>query len=1303
MLKWLKKTGIAVVLAVLVAGAAAGGANPDKYIAVTIDHTKIDEDLTDFPLLIKLSENSGATGLPLTSFLNEMMPNLDPDDDFTLNGSTLPDDTLWYTNGYPDHTRLQADKLRIKANATDTWNAVSSNSTFELTGDFDIQVDFELANTVGSQNWHVFLGAWNRKGHYSRIERFYHTSAGGHGYRLFGYDGSFGYTDGRVNRTDATGKLRLVRNGVTFSGYSWYNGQWNKIADSNRLGSHEDMYIQIGVVIGNNKPLTEVDFDNFKVNTGAVKPLKYKRHFSVTASEQPCYTEIEKWDPLNKQAWLWAKIPFVSATEDTLVKVYWDANMADQYVREGQWANDDFTADDGAKPDEEKWATDAVITADKLTLKASNQDTYQAIDSRFHLFGDFDIQVDYELAPGTAPAATSWETCLRVFLPDANNIQYRISRNGFSTSNKYRAATSSGEYKTAAQVDTTDRSGKLRLARSGAQIRAYFWNGSTWHLLHTWNTCPKTPAKVNWYAYTYSSMPTIEVHYDNFTVNAGVVSGHTGETGSAAAQNVWDDNYVGVWHFAPGRFGEGASPGKINSPSWTHWASHTSSGNAKYCSDNSGGSYWYSTKANNWWKVDLGGARVVNRLLLKGVDGIPGRTVKSFKLFGSNDNTVFTLIYSGLTAHNSSAQTFKFKNTAAYRYWRFNSYSAHSGGSIQMTKIHLHHDPAIAFGAIKNSNSRIGHGTPNGGMATANVGQDLAGESISFDGLNDSVDFGTHASLQVPNSHTLELLLKPDNTTGNSYLLHNYGSDSFNQNRLNNTSMAHWAQNTHNGSPKNCSNNTDSSFWQTKQINNWWKVKLATPYAVDKIVLKGYSSFEYMMVKQFKLFGSNDNIHWEALYSGNAAKNSNNQTFLFNNTNLYRYYRLNTYSIHSGSYLLISKIHLYTRQGNRHYLIKLTDAAPGLKTAGVELDDGTYTLQTTSDNLANDQWHYLTSVWDAGQTQTSTLSINGIAHDAQINSNLGSISGNQKVLLGGNPNQYFAGAISEARISKTARSAAWIKATHHALRDELALYNIPMQLDTDGDQIADVNELDVYNTNPNLADSDNDGIDDGAELSYWAEKWNADADGDKTINLLDIDADNDFISDGLEINTYGTDPANADTDTDNLEDDEERTYWGADWNADPDEDTLVNLIDPDSDNDGLLDGDEIKTHHTNPASTDTDGDGLNDYAEINTYHTNPNKQDTDGDGLSDYDEIHQYNTDPTKVDGDNDGLADGWELDTFGHLNQTGSDDFDGDGVSNYIEYKAGTDVLNPDDRPTAGTFYKYDSRGRLKKIFKIQ
>ncbi|QJE97464.1 discoidin domain-containing protein [Luteolibacter luteus] len=59
------------------------------------------------------------------------------------------------------------------------------------------------------------------------------------------------------------------------------------------------------------------------------------------------------------------------------------------------------------------------------------------------------------------------------------------------------------------------------------------------------------------------------------------------------------------------------------------------------------------------------------------------------------------------------------------------------------------------------------------------------------------------------------------------------------------------------------------------------------------------------------------------------------------------------------------------------------------------------------------------------------------------------------------------------------------------------------------------------------------------------------------------------------------------------------------------------LDDNDFDNDGLSDGLEVNTYNTNPRVTDTDGDGLSDGAEVNTHHSSPTSLDSDGDFFPD--------------------------------------------------------------------------------------
>ena len=89
--------------------------------------------------------------------------------------------------------------------------------------------------------------------------------------------------------------------------------------------------------------------------------------------------------------------------------------------------------------------------------------------------------------------------------------------------------------------------------------------------------------------------------------------------------------------------------------------------------------------------------------------------------------------------------------------------------------------------------------------------------------------------------------------------------------------------------------------------------------------------------------------------------------------------------------------------------------------------------------------------------------------------------------------------------------------------------------DTDGDGLSDYDELNIFGYNPLLQDTDADGISDADE----------DYDEDGLTNIEEIrngcsptlsDSDNDMLSDFDEINVYGTNPCNKDTDGDGVDD-----------------------------------------------------------------------------------------------------------------------------------------------------------------------
>lgn len=144
--------------------------------------------------------------------------------------------------------------------------------------------------------------------------------------------------------------------------------------------------------------------------------------------------------------------------------------------------------------------------------------------------------------------------------------------------------------------------------------------------------------------------------------------------------------------------------------------------------------------------------------------------------------------------------------------------------------------------------------------------------------------------------------------------------------------------------------------------------------------------------------------------------------------------------------------------------------------------------------------------------------------------------------------------------------------------------------------------------------------------------WQYTDQGIDTI-VRSIDPDTDELPNDVE-KRAGTDPNKPDTDGDGLADGEEVTSTG----TDP---TKPDPQDSDRDEDGLTDRREIDAG-TDPLKPDTDGEGLDDRFELQEFGSDSTKQDTDADALTD-DSEHRLGTNPNNPDINNNGTPDGFE------------------------------------------------------------
>ena len=286
-------------------------------------------------------------------------------------------------------------------------------------------------------------------------------------------------------------------------------------------------------------------------------------------------------------------------------------------------------------------------------------------------------------------------------------------------------------------------------------------------------------------------------------------------------------------------------------------------------------------------------------------------------------------------------------------------------------------------------------------------------------------------------------------------------------------------------------------------------------------------------------------------------------------------------------------------------------------------------------------------------------------------------------------------------------------------------------------------------SNPRSRDTDADGMPDAWEgmhgLNIFVNDSTADADGDGLTNLSEFtnsthallaDSDEDGVLDGAEVNTHSSDPLHEDSDGDGYTDGEEAeagssltdpvSYPGSNLVAYSNAGHIVNVsggwdnraggsgfstIGSSVSGGTLWNGNSWSRSgfifafagtNPSPGDADADGDSIPDYWE-KIYGLNPllvdSSADADGDGLSNLAE-YQTSTDPFLNDTDGDGLSDAAEKNI--HLTDPTQADPDGDGYSDSEELADGTDPNDPSRYPGwnwgTKTYYSfirgYDSAG---------
>ena len=562
---------------------ALSGWDNDKKLKLTIDSSNVDEDLTNFPVLVTLSSGTGQSNFDTTRVFDELDGGIDNttklmlhmDDtalsdsspsshSITKNGDAVRSATQSKFGGYSVYFAGTGDYLSLVD--SDDWD-------FGL-GDFTIDWWMRRVTTFGSgkdifncnfptnPNWLVYF--------YSGTLYFFHNGASiytvsysevlnvwEHYAVVRSGDNMYYFVDGVQIGSTGTGHVARSINGANFLKIGGGRGG---AADSNCY--MDGVRISKGVAIWTS---------NFTPPTSAY--TDDRRKIAITDSnDNQLYTEIERWDYANEEANLWVKVPTIASGTDTNLYLYYDATVSDQNTRPDSEAYEDFTGVNGSYPDSHEWRVIGAVypTIQNNKLRTSIDGTYTScgVSPYFGMIDDFStVQIDYDI--DTGPATTSWSIFLEMRTGSADDM-IRIDRRYDGGHKYYFSYYTGGSWYGGANAVTSDTSGKLRLERVGDVFHGYYWAGSSWTELGSGYTVSTDSAlKPRILTSSWGSNPTIVIDVDNFTVS-GTVSGYIDDIGTIPAWGVWDSNFKAVYHMSQDPDGDASDAIKDSTPNVNH-------------------------------------------------------------------------------------------------------------------------------------------------------------------------------------------------------------------------------------------------------------------------------------------------------------------------------------------------------------------------------------------------------------------------------------------------------------------------------------------------------------------------------------------------------------------------------------------------------------------------------------------------------------------------------------------------------------------------------------------------------------
>ncbi|MCP3899121.1 MAG: LamG domain-containing protein [Desulfobacteraceae bacterium] len=414
---------------------ATSGTELTNAFNITIDHTKVDEDLYDFPILVNLGNNSGISGFDSTKVFDNVSNVVDA---YNIS-TTYINPAITVGDSYKEvvatllptaHYRLGEASDTVAVDEMGNYNGTYIGSPTLgvdglLVGDTDTAVSFDGVddyvnlNTLlpSLQNYntgsisYVFKlmtsgeGATISTGDSNTTATFMSTYVNETRCEFYyKYDGedlgedNFGRTADvtlELNRSyhvvfvqdDSEGAL-IYLDGVklpTYTRQGEANAKWWQTASS------LTDTLSVNGLVRSSTSYTKGTVDEVAIFTTALTQEQITTLYEASTTGTPsdttiysrqCKVEIDRWDQANKQAQLWVKVPYISKDVDTTINLSFASDNED---------NSDNIGATGTTPAQAVWedydavyhlsdASGADSTANGLDGTLINMDSGNIVD-----------------------------------------------------------------------------------------------------------------------------------------------------------------------------------------------------------------------------------------------------------------------------------------------------------------------------------------------------------------------------------------------------------------------------------------------------------------------------------------------------------------------------------------------------------------------------------------------------------------------------------------------------------------------------------------------------------------------------------------------------------------------------------------------------------------------------------------------------------------------------------------------------------------------------------------------------------